>query len=329
MQFSDVFVTLSLFVFTCGAAAHASETPHNYDRVIRQALRLESARDYTHAANILEAAITSAVQDNQRAWVASMLGLLGSIYQRSGKYTEAESALDRSVSLWTELKGPNAEELVGPLGNLGGLYYEAGQQARAEKFMSKAIAIEAGSENQPDVLAALLVNQGDIYFSEHKDELAKQNAGEALKKLAIVQNSNQNVAAAYSLLGAVDVRARDWPEAESHLRQALTIWQSSRGPRDPHTGEGTANLATYFSASGKPALAEPLFQQADQIFDASGGDPAFIQHFLAEYVATERKLGHKKEVKRLVKKLDAMVPNSAEFTISREEVDVNALRAGK
>jgi hypothetical protein len=74
---------LSLF-YSLAPAAEAVVA--GYDRALRDAVRLSEGGDYARAAPILEAAVSQAARENKPEWEASMLGVLGSIYQRGGKF---------------------------------------------------------------------------------------------------------------------------------------------------------------------------------------------------------------------------------------------------
>jgi hypothetical protein len=50
------------------------------------------------------------------------------------------------------------------------------------------------------------------------------------------------------------------------------------------------NLAVFYAGSGQFEKAQPLFERAMAVFRKVGGNNAFLQKFLAEYFAMERKL---------------------------------------
>src|SRR5215469_14318527 len=155
-------------VALCCAAPGFGQTKVNYNRVFHQALALYQAHNYDGATAVLEDGLASATHENKPDWEAAMLGLLGPVYQSSGKYPQAEDALSRAIDGWTRVSGPNAPTLVSPLGNLGELYSNAGQPSRGVKLLLRAIAIENQSGREPEMEARLLTNLGSAYFQEHK-----------------------------------------------------------------------------------------------------------------------------------------------------------------
>src|SRR5579862_496683 len=101
----------------CTALGYA-QVPVNYGWISNQAQHLFQQRDYAAAGAILEDGLAHATRENKTDWEAVMLGLLGPVYQKMGKYTQAEDALNRSIDNWTRFAGPNAPTLVSSLGSL-------------------------------------------------------------------------------------------------------------------------------------------------------------------------------------------------------------------
>lgn len=323
MRFSCI---LLLFFNFSWLYLYAASTVSEHNQTLLAARHLADRRDYTRAQNILQTAIENAQQDNDEEWEALLDCSLGWLYEKSGQYAEAENTLNRSIYLSTRIHGPNSPDQIPALGNLGGLYYEAGQYSRAEKLISRALAIAVASNREPGTIATLQTNLGDIYFVEHKDTMAEQVAGEALKKFAMANDSGDGLARDTSLLAALYLRMGRLAEAESSFQKALSTWQAIHGPADQRTAEGMGNLALFYAATGQFEKAQPLFESAMAVFRKVGGDNRFLQNFLAEYGVMERKLGHKKEAKQITKQLDQLVKASAGNTISRQVVDVSTFR---
>jgi Tfp pilus assembly protein PilF len=291
-----------------------------------KALELCDLGQYERAASLLENAVAGAVLENQPTQEASILAFLGSVYERSGKYKEAEQELNRSVYCWTQLEGPGSHNLAEPLLALGGLYYKAGQISLAQRLLERALAIERASGRRADVEATILTVLGNVYFLQHKTALAQQNAEEALKYTAPGDKSGPEAGAAYTLLGAIFLESGEFGKAESCLRQSLALWRQKRGDREIYVAEAIANLAIFYSASGQYEKAGPLFRTAKEMLESSGEKASFfLRNFLAEYASFERKAGHKKEARQLSKQADALWATSAENAISRHVIDASTL----
>jgi tetratricopeptide (TPR) repeat protein len=326
MQLSGiVLVTSTLFLLNTGAPAEEINQVQ-YEDILRQSLHLELLGDFNGATHILEDAAARFVKQEKMDWQATVQTILGTLYQRCSRYADAEESLNKAIYQWTQLKGPETSYLVAPLASLGGLYYEAGQFSTAEKLVTRALTIHLASGSDKRLTALLYSNLGSIYFSQQKDELAAQQAEEALKRYALLENSADGTARNYSLLGALRMRHGQLDEAESYFTKSLELWDAKLGPTDPHTAEGLANLAIFYTTADQPKKAEPLFQRARPVLQSKGESNAFLRRFYEEYAGVERALGHKKEAKALRKEVQRLSALSAQTTISRNVVDVSAFR---
>ena len=326
MRLSSSALTLSSTLLIC-AAANAQMTTQQYVDALRQSIDFESQAQYQASIQVLESALVKAVGAGRQDWEATLLGFLGSLYQHTGKYSEAEAAFNKSVADWTRLSGPNAKQLVGPLAGLGGLYYEASQYSHAQRLLEHALEVESGNDNDTALLAMLHINLASVYFAQRKDGDASEQAEVALEKFALIANGREGTARCYSILGAVDLRAGSMDEARSYFEKALVLWQAVYGENDPHTAEGEGNLAIYYFAAGNSREAEPLFRKATDTFQVTGGSNQFITELYNQYAAVEKALGHKKEAKLIEKKQEQMAIVSARNAISRDVVDVSGFRA--
>jgi tetratricopeptide (TPR) repeat protein len=293
----------------------------NHAGEIEAALRLAHQHNDAEAVGMLEHILAVTVRENNSLWEATALAVIGPIYQRLRRFTDAENSLNLSIAKWTTLQGANARALIGPLGSLASLYFDAAQYSRAEKAIARALEIADTTAAPAHTKAVLLTNLGSIYVSEHKDDLARQKGEEALRAF---QPSDTSRGWAYSILGAVNMHGRRIPEAEDDMIQAISIWKSQFPADDPMVANGLANLATLYSFSDHPEKAEPLFRQAAAIFDKGENDDAFVLQSLTEYANVEKRLGHKKEAKRLEKQVGAMASVSAVAAMSRQVIDVSS-----
>src|ERR1700710_180422 len=85
----------SLFVsFLSLAIIAPGEVPHpTYSQTVDQSLELIDRNQCLQAQTVLEQAIATAVRENKRDWQATMLSLLGSCYERTGRYADAEDTI--------------------------------------------------------------------------------------------------------------------------------------------------------------------------------------------------------------------------------------------
>lgn len=320
--------TFSLWLTLCCAVPGSGQIV-NFDSISRQAATLYDQRNYTGATALLENGLAGARRQNRPDWEAAMLGLLGPVYQRSGKYTQAEDALNQSIDGWTRVLGPDAPTLVSPLGNLGELYADAGQPSRAEKVIARALSIESRYSRKPEVEARLLTNLGNAYLQEHKDALAEQAADKALENIERLKDVKPDTSAVYSLLATVCFRAGRLAEAESWLKRVLAFRESRLPAADPLIADSVANLAIFYSHAGQKEQARALFQRAARIYDTSGGGDRFQRNFYAIYAEFERASGNRKQARQLSKRADRLWKTSSAKQLSSQIVDVTALEKAK
>jgi tetratricopeptide (TPR) repeat protein len=322
---TSVLVTSALFLLNSNAYA-AEINQLQYEKILRQSLDLELHGDLKSAARMLEDADAQLVKQGKTEWDATVHTLLGTLYQKCGRYADAEESLHNAIYQWTHLKGADTSYLVAPLASLGGLYYEAGEFSLAEKLVTRSLTIQLASDSDKRLTALLYSNLGSIYFSQEKDDLAAQQAEEALKRYALLDDPADGIARNYSLLGALAMRHGQFEEAESYFTKSLKLWQARLGPDDPHTAEGFANLAIFYATSDQPKKAEPLFQKARPVLQSKAQSNAFLRRFYYEFAAAERTLGHKKDARALTREAQRLASTSAQIVISRNVVDASAFR---
>ena len=86
--------------------------------------------------------------------VATSLNHLTGLYDRQGRYAEADPLYERALAIWEKvLLGPGHPDVATSLNNLAGLYDRQGRYAEAEPLYERALAIREkvlGPEH-PDV----------------------------------------------------------------------------------------------------------------------------------------------------------------------------------
>jgi len=74
----------------------------------------------------------------QNPALASILENLGRLYEKEGKYAEAEVVLRRSLAIREKSFGPNQPNLAGVLLQLSRLYEKTGKTEEAKKYGEQA-----------------------------------------------------------------------------------------------------------------------------------------------------------------------------------------------
>ncbi len=110
-------------------------------------------------------------------------------------------------------------------------------------------------------LGLVYLNQGDIH-----------RADETFKKLIVLTSLNQgeknrDVGLEAKILGDISVRLGRQQEAEQYYEQALNVFKTALGPKDPELANTLLTVAAFYKKTGRPEKAYELEAQADAILD--------------------------------------------------------------
>jgi Tetratricopeptide repeat len=93
----------------------------------------EAAAYYREAAEL--------VPEGEALILAKYLNLQGLAFFRAGRYSDAQSPLQRSLALWEKTLGPDHPDVATSLNNLASLYRVQGQYGKAEVLFQRSLAI--------------------------------------------------------------------------------------------------------------------------------------------------------------------------------------------
>jgi tetratricopeptide (TPR) repeat protein len=161
---------------------------------------------------------------------------LGEHYHRQGQFTESEAALLRAVNLARKLSAVKPELLPEALDRLGALYSESPQPESGRAPLTEALAIMTAQPN----------NQSDQHV---------------LSEIAYAHNS----------LGMLDLAVRLQPEAESNLRDAVSLASKAIGEDHPVTAMYQTNLALVLMLNGQFDRALLLLRRAQFVIESRQG----------------------------------------------------------
>jgi tetratricopeptide (TPR) repeat protein len=298
----------------------------NYDAAIRQGTALANTRHFTEAISLLKKSYAHATAANQIAWGAFLQNNLGFVYEKQGKYTEAEDSFRHALRSMSQVGRLNGPESAPIMGNLGALYYEAGRFSEAEHFLKTAIDDLRTPTGQVAQMGVLVNNLAAVYLAEHKNQMAQTTAEQGLTLWGLQPSDSTGLGYSYSVLAEAYNRLGLKSQAESSFQRAIAIWTSTNGPNDPQTAKGMVNLGAFYFSNGESLRAEPLFQRASKIFKASSSNDTFHLYFLQVYSKLQKALGHKREAKDLDKQVSLLAPDSAHQQIAKDVLDASAFR---
>lgn len=199
--------------------------------------------------------------------VVPILTDIATIHRYMGNYPEAEASLKWGLALRERALGPTDPLTAETLGDLAALYDDWGQWEEAAFYGQKALSIldnKTGSD--PGKLLCLLNRLGSIRLSLHQGQAAQT----LLKRgLGIAEKGRETPSqriTTLDLLAKAALADRQFPEAESRLREALEITQKDHPADSVEVGDATAALADLFHFLKKEEKARPLDEVALGIY---------------------------------------------------------------
>jgi len=281
-------------VFFCATSSMAQ--PADADALEKKVAALYQAGKYAEAIPLAQQllAIREKALGPDHPDVATALNILGWLYDKDGRYADAEPLLERSLAI-VEALGPDSPDVATALSYLAALYEDQSRDADAEPLRKRALAILERTFGPDDPAVAIALNnlavlyRGQGRYSE-AEPLLKRSLAIGEKSLgpnhpAVATNLN-NLAALYSEQGRHS-------EAEPLYRRALAIREKALGPNHPEVAQSLNNLAAQYKEQGRYSDAEPLCKRALAIDEKALGpdhtDVAALLNILAGLYGDERR----------------------------------------
>lgn len=161
---------------------------------------------------------------NDKHLLALSWNNLGAMYLVQNKFSQAETAFNKTLMLREKSRDAHPEELAAALDNMGMVYRAQGNYEKAESLYKRSLPIwtRAVGADHPDT-ATCMNNLAALYYHQKK-----------------------------------------YAEAEPLFKKALVIREKMLGLNDPDTISCRTNLALSLRALGKLADAEKLIKQNPQ-----------------------------------------------------------------
>jgi serine/threonine-protein kinase len=197
---------------------------------------------------------------------ATMMGVIGRVYENLGAYPEATTLLERAVALRRGPASGDALELATTLHDLGGLARTKGEHARAESLVTAALGLrrERLRAPHPELVASLSLlglNETDRGDFPHADTLLSE-AVDMGRQLPPSEAHVRVLGGALDNLGRLRLRQAKYPEADTLLREALERRRTTFGEDHPNVGASLDALAEALRLDGRLAEAEAMFREA-------------------------------------------------------------------
>ncbi len=229
--------------------------------------KLEEAESY-----FLEAlAVTENVEAPDENGLAAVHNGLGGLYKEMGRYTQAETHLERAREIWQ--RAGARDELSKVLNNLANVRGRQGRLAEAVPLYLEAIGImEEDLDPGHPMTATTLVNLASALVDLERFDEAEALYGRALPVVERAYAPDHPLVAATLLNYANLLAMRErYDEAAPLFERVLASREASFGPDHPNTGLAVYNLACLHQAQEQWREALPLAERALAIWQRSLG----------------------------------------------------------
>lgn len=192
------------------------------------------------------------------------LNNIAGFYDTLGRYDEAETMLQRALSLGEAALGPDHPDVALNLQNLGALYIAKGDSGAGVALLERAIGILERSYG-PDHLEIYspLYNLASIQFEDGNPVEARANAERAQ---AILQSAlgpdHPEQAAVLTLLSRLEAQEGRYDSSVRMTERALELVQAAYGPDHPEVAVMLSNLAIKYNDAGRVSEAGELYDRA-------------------------------------------------------------------
>ena len=177
--------------------------------------------------------------------LAAVLNCLAQVYEKQGKYSEAEPLYQRVLAIDEKVLGKDHGAIINDLDNLAVTYIKQKKYKEAEELFTKAVALDEKTygKDHPKTAADLsyLVLLYDIEGNPKKAEEYARRALSINEKA--FGADHPLVASNYHSLALLSSRQGKHEEAEKLLIKAQDIWRKTSAINDPKLAASLKNTA--------------------------------------------------------------------------------------
>ena len=279
---------------------------------------------YQEAADVLNQQLAAAPAGFATERIAALESNLGVVYDKLGRYLEAERAIGKSLVMWKELDMSGTPNYARSLNNLGNVFLNEHKYAKADQAFEDSLAIHRTQESPDQLGMALVISNiglAKLCLKEYVE--AEHLLQESVQTQVRAKKDTINLAAALNNLALTCKYQNRLSDAEQYYSQAIEVWRKVGGPSHPEVGVGLHNLAMLEVATGETDRALEHFQQALEILQSTlpPGHPLQAAA-LQGYSTLLAKIGRKREAKQLSETARRMVAQHAHDNLEDLSVDV-------
>ncbi|MEO8451545.1 MAG: serine/threonine-protein kinase, partial [Gemmatimonadota bacterium] len=221
--------------------------------------------------------------DGEPAVQAELYETLGSIYQKLGNLSRADTLLKAALAQRRALFGGGSPEVSASLVKLGHLRADQAQFEEAEGLIREAIGPRAWTEGPRDPAGArAMFALGRVLQERGKYDSAVQASQAAVRFYAAAGSGTAELAEALGQLADAHFYSGHYPTSDSLNQQALTIYRQLYGERHPLVAAILINLGASQFDRGHYDVAERYDRQGLTIIEGFYGK----DHFQTAYGLT-------------------------------------------
>jgi eukaryotic-like serine/threonine-protein kinase len=210
--------------------------------------------------------------DSDPAVQAELYETLGSMYQKLGKFEQANSLLDSALQQRTRLFGPDSPEVAQSLVAVGLLRSDQAQYEEAEHLIRRGLDISQRKLASGDpALARATFALGKLLENRGVYDQAAHELDEAVKLQSAPGATTPDLAASLSELANTNFYAGHYDISDSLNRQVLAMQRQLYGERHPLVADTLINLGSIQFQLGHYTEAERYERQALDIVQSFYG----------------------------------------------------------
>ena len=219
-------------------------------------------------------------QDDART--SKTLRKLATVYDRLGKFSEAEPIALRLLATDEKRLGKKHPDVAMDRAQLGTLYSHQGKNAEAEaQYLAAVQLLEKAGCDENVNLTLVLTNLSLLYENQGKYEDAEnllkraltlcENSTDPKKAASLPTDSSLTVATTLDNLAKLYTVQSRYAEAEPLFKRSLTMRVNTIGPINADVARSLTNLGKTYQLEGKYSEAESLLKRSMAVLEESKG----------------------------------------------------------
>ncbi|CAF4005646.1 unnamed protein product [Adineta steineri] len=216
------------------------------------------------AEDIYQVLLDQTKDDKSKAPLYNQLGL---IKRNQGKYQEALTFYEKSLSIKQKTIPPNYLDLASSYNNIGNVHQCMGNHSKALSFHEKALLARQSllPPNHPD-LAVSYGNIGNVHQNMSNNSKALLSHEKALEvRQQSLPPNHPDLASSYDNIGIVHQNMGNYSEALSFHEKSLEMRQQSLPPNHPHLASSYNNIGIVHQKMGNYSEALSSHEEALEI----------------------------------------------------------------